>query len=49
MAPEKLEALFRKIETVVGPPEAETPEERQKRHDMIERDARRREALRRAS
>lgn len=49
MAPEKLAAILQKIDGVVGPPEAETPEERQKRHEMIERDARRREALKRAS
>lgn len=38
MAPETIEKVLEKIDSLVGPPENETPEERQKRREMIVRD-----------
>lgn len=39
MAPETIEEILEKIDKAVGPPENETPEERQRRREMIVRDA----------
>lgn len=41
MAPEKTEEILKHIDDVVGKPEDETPEERQKRAEQVERRARR--------
>lgn len=41
MAPERTEAILSAIDKVVGTPEEETPEERAKRAEMVERRARR--------
>jgi hypothetical protein len=42
------EDILKKIDSVVGPPEAETPEQREERKRMIERDIRER-AIRKAA
>ena len=39
MAPETIDEILEKIDKAVGPPENETPEQRQKRREMIVRDA----------
>lgn len=44
MSPEKIEALLQKIDEVVGKPEDETPEERQRRAEIAQRRMRRRAA-----
>jgi hypothetical protein len=44
MAPEKIEAILAEIDALVGKPEDESPEDRAKRAETIERHARRRAA-----
>ena len=44
MAPEKTEEILKHIDAVVGKPEDETPEDRAKRAEQIERRARRKQA-----
>lgn len=39
MAPEVIEEILAKIDRAVGPPADETPEQRENRRRMIERDA----------
>lgn len=43
MSPEKVDEILGKIDAAVGPPDSETPEEREQRRQMIERRARRKE------
>ena len=44
MAPEKIEEVLRHIDEVVGKPEDESPEDRARRAEMVERRARRKAA-----
>lgn len=43
MQDKNIDAILDEIDEAVGPPEAETPEEREKRKQMIERDVRARQ------
>ncbi len=45
MAPEQIDSILEKIDACVGPPESETPEQREARKEHIQRQAERRRVL----